>query len=144
MSPSEPTGSGLRAPVIRHFIACERVEVSEDGKQCSLVNLIHAIRPSPGAEYPLIHPELCLFVQLTDGRGAHAFQVQLVLLEEEETTIRTTGFILRDLGQDPLAVYGWPLRLQNVVFPRPGLYEFRLLCDGRETARQPILLREAP
>jgi hypothetical protein len=36
------------------------------------------------------------------------------------------------------------LTLRNLLFPHPGLYEFRLLCDGREIAREAIRLRENP
>jgi hypothetical protein len=137
-------GPPSRIPVVRHFIACERIERSPDGRHCSLVNVIHAIRPLPGAPYPRVHPALSLYVLLTDGQGRHSFQVQLVILEEEETVIHTTPPIERDLGPDPLAVHGWPLTLRNVPFPRPGVYEFRLLCDGSEIAREPIRLRETP
>jgi hypothetical protein len=130
--------------VVRHFIACERIERSPDRRQCSLVNVIHAIQPLPGAPFPRIHPELCLFVQMTDGQGTHSFQLQLVFLDEDETVIHTTPPVERDLGPDPLVVHGWPLTLRNVPFPRPGVYEFRLMCDGQEVAREAIRLRENP
>jgi hypothetical protein len=144
MNPNNAAQAGSRIPVVRHLIACERIERSADKRQYSLVNVIHAIRPSPGAPYPRIHPELCLFVQLTDGRGKHTFQLQLVLLDEDETVLHTTPPVERDLGPDPLVVHGWPLTLRNILFPRPGVYEFRLLCDGREIARESIRLRETP
>jgi hypothetical protein len=144
MDPGGAKRPGSRIPVVRHFIACERIERSPDRRQCSLVNVIHAIQPLPGAPYPRIHPELCLFVQMTDGQGRHSFQLQLVFLDEDETVIHTTPPIERDLGPDPLVIHGWPLTLRNVPFPRPGVYEFRLMCDGREIAREPIRLRENP
>jgi hypothetical protein len=139
-----PSVSSSRVPLVRHFIACERVDRSADGRQCSLVNLVHAIQPAPGAPYPRIHPELYLFAQITDGQGQHLFQIQLVLVEGEETLIRTTPPISRDLGHDPLIVHGWPIHLRNILFPQAGLYEFRLFCDGQEIAREPILLRPTP
>src|SRR5436309_2509254 len=71
MSPGDTHQPRSRIPVVRHFIACERIERSPDRRQCSLVNLIHAIRPAPGAPYPRVHPEMCLFVQMSDGQGKH-------------------------------------------------------------------------
>ena len=140
MSPDKPTGPSSHFPVVRHFIACERIQRSPDGRQYSLLNLVHVIRPSEGAEYPYRRDELCFFVQMTDGRGTNSFQLQLVILEDEETTNRTTPGIARDLGPNPIAVHGWSLTLRNILFPRAGLYEFRLLCNGHEIAREPILL----
>jgi hypothetical protein len=119
-------GTGSLCPVVRHFIACGRIDVV--GQQCSLVNLIHAIEPLPGAAYPHIH----------------SFQVQLVLLEADETLVYTSPAFSRDLGGDPLAVHGQRITLRNLLFPRASLYEFRLFCDGVEIAREPILLRELP
>jgi len=120
MSADNSNHPGSRMPVVRHFIACERIESSPDRRQYSLVNVIHAIRPRPGAPYPRIHPELCLFIQMTDGPGKHTFQLQLVFLDEDETVIHTTPPIERDLGRNPLQVHGWPLTLRNIPFPRPG------------------------
>src|SRR5207245_1427634 len=98
----------------------ERIERSPDRRQYSLVKVIHAIQPLPGAPYPRIHPQMCLFVMMTDGQGVHSFQLQLVFLDDGETVIHTTPSIPRDFGLDPLAVHGWPIRLTNVPFPQPG------------------------
>lgn len=143
MSPGNPGQAGPRVPVIRHFIACERIDRTPDGKHCSLINVVHAIRPAAGDTYPLLRPLLCFFVQMTDGQGRHSFQLEMVFLDSQlgETTIHTTPPVSLDLGQDPVAVQVWPVRLRNLPFQRPGLYEFRLFCDGKEVAREPILLR---
>ena len=45
---------------------------------------------------------------------------------------------------DPLVVHGWSIRLRNLPFARPDLYEFRLVCDGEVLAREPVRLRETP
>jgi hypothetical protein len=142
MSPGQSAESSFRIPVVRHFIACERIEHSPGSRNVGLYNLIHAIRPASDAIYPLIRRNLCLYVLLTDGSGRLPFQVRLMFIEEEETEIYTTPPLSRDLGSNPLAVMGWPLVLRNVPFPQPGLYEFRLLCAGQEIAREPIVLRD--
>lgn len=126
MSTNEPGAPpDFRIPVVRHFIACDDIDSKGSGKY-SLPNVVYAIKLLPGAAYPQIHPMICLFAQMTNGRGSHSFQIDVVL------------------GDDPLAVYGWPIRLRNLLFPHSGLYEFRLLCDGQVIAREPILLREIP
>jgi hypothetical protein len=73
MFPDSAQRLGSRVPVVRHFIACERIDRSPDRRQYSLVNVIHAIRPLPGASYPRIYSELVLFLMMTDGQGRHSF-----------------------------------------------------------------------
>jgi hypothetical protein len=133
----------VRRPVVRHFIACERVERSSDGRHDSLINLIHSLRPLPGASFPRIHSELWLYAVLADGRGELSFCVEVVTWEgTEEQSIHTTPTVRMDLGQSPLVVHGWPVRLRNLPLPHPGLYEFRLVCEGEVVAREPIAVRE--
>ena len=134
----------FRIPVVRHFIACERIDTAAGSAQTeySLHNVIHAIRTLPGVGYPRIHPLLYLFAQMTNGRGSHSFQIQKVLLDDESTY--TCPPVILDLGADPLVVHAYPFRLKNIRFQRAGLYEFRLLCDGQVIARETILLREMP
>jgi hypothetical protein len=66
--------SDFRIPIVRHLIACERIDTKAGSGQYSLINIIHAIKPLPGAGYPRIQPLLCLFAHLTDGRGAIPFR----------------------------------------------------------------------
>src|SRR5260370_28415961 len=132
----------FRIPVVRHFIACERIDTVASSKQYSLIDVIHAIKPFPGAAYPRIHPQLCLFAQMTNGRGSHSCQVQRLFLDDESTN--TSNAVVLDIGTDPLIVHGWPILLKNVFFQRPGLYEFRLVCDAQVIAKEPIILRENP
>jgi hypothetical protein len=135
----------FRMPVVRHFIACERIETAAGGSRYTLANVIHAIKPVPEAVYPCIHPQLSLFVQMTDGRGKLSFRVQLIFLDvlDEEKSTHTSAPVILDLGNDPLIVHGWPIRLKNVLFERPGLYEFRLLCGAHVIAREAMVLRES-
>ncbi len=133
----------VRKPVVRHFIACQKVERSADGRHYSLIHLIHSLRPLPGVSFPLIHPELWLYAVLADGRGELSFSVEMVTWEgTEERSIHNTPEVRIDLGQSPLAVHGWPIRLRNLPFLHPGLYEFRLVCEGEVLAREPITMRE--
>jgi hypothetical protein len=134
-----------RLPVIRHFIACERIERSPDGRHYSLIHVIHSIRAQPGAPFPRIHPELTVFIIMTDSQGLHGFAIQIVTWDsEEERSIWTTGERILDMGPDPLKVHGWSYRLRNVLFDRPGLYKLRLLCNGQIVAREPLRLRSSP
>ena len=129
-------------PIVRHFIACEQLQISPEGRY-SLFNLIHAIHPIEGATYPRIHPEIVLFALLTDGNGEHEFYVEVIYWSDgEQQSTWKTKIVKLDLGNNPLHVHGWPIRLKNVLFSQPGQYDFVLWCDGSEIARETILLRK--
>ncbi len=131
-------------PVVRHFIACERIDRSVDGAHVTLHNVVHVIRPLPGNPYPRIHPELALFALLTNGRGPHALTVELVVgVGPNARQVYRTRSVTIDLGPDPLLVHGFPVRLQNLPVPHPGQYEIVLFCDGEPVARELIEARES-
>jgi len=134
-----------RKPVVRHFLVCERLDISPDGRHVSLVNVIYAIRPVVGVPhaYPRVHPELWVFAQMSDAHGVFNLSVELVRSDDEESIFRTPPVRL-NFGSDPLAVRGWSKQMLNIPFHQPGLYEFGLLCDEQIIAREPILLKESP
>jgi uncharacterized protein DUF6941 len=132
-----------RPPIVRHFLACDDIAISADGRQISLTNLIHALRLKPGALFPHVVPQICLFAQLTDAHGDWPITVQLwqPRLYGEDSLLFPAQPRKMSFGSDPLVIHGLPIRLRNIVFPAAGLYEFRLLCDQLLIAREPILVR---
>jgi hypothetical protein len=93
----------------------------------------------PGAAFPQIHPELFLFALMTDAQGTYEFNVELVYWDSgTQRSIWTSRRVKLDLGQDPLRVHGWPIRLRNLPFARPGDYDFVLWCDSVIISRETI------
>jgi hypothetical protein len=132
-------------PIVRHFLACDKVEWSADRRSISLINLVTSVSPAPGEEFPIRREELWLYSVLADSRGAFQFSFELWLLTlEEEELIFRRGPTTVELGKNPLTIHGMPARMANVTLARPGLYEFRLICDGNVLAREPVVVRERP
>src|SRR5262249_48103154 len=92
-------------PVCRHFLACDRVEISGDGRQVTLVNLIHSFRLLPGAAFPHMIPELWLYAQLANGRGMFNFTVELRAVDDDSLLFPPQSRII-DLSANPLVVRG--------------------------------------
>jgi hypothetical protein len=136
----------VKRPLVRHFIACERVERAAAGGPYTLHNLTPSFQPVAGTTYPFTHPKVELLVVLTDGQGSHPFSVRVVTwnAQGKELSLYATKPITVDLGQDPLIVHVWTFRVRRLPFAHPGMYEFRLLCGTETIAQEPILLREAP
>ncbi len=84
------------------------------------------------------HPsQMALFVMLTDAQGIHEFSVEVLLWDQgQQRSLWTTKRVKVDLGNDPLHVHGWTIRLKNVLLPQPGNYELVLWCGSEVIARQ--------
>jgi hypothetical protein len=79
---------------------------------------------------------------MTDGQGTHEFGVELVYWDGgTQRSTWTSHRVKLDLGQDPLIVHGWPIRLRNIPFAHPGDYDFVLWCDAEVIARETIHVR---
>lgn len=136
----------IRIPIVRHFLACEEVEVSPDGSEFSLRNVLYAIKPPVGASYPSFkHPRIDLFALMTDGHGQLSILIQFVRWEgTEERSIYKGGETIINFREDPLKFVVLRKRLYNVPFESPGQYEFRLLYEEEIIAHVPLLLLPSP
>src|SRR5665213_3508530 len=120
-----------RKPIVRHLIACEKVESFPEKRKYSLQNVIHTIRTLPGAAFPQILPEIDFFALMTDAQGFYDFAIELVYWDSgSQRSTWTSRRVRLDMGQDPLTVHGWPVRLRNVLFLKPGNYDFVFWCDA--------------
>jgi hypothetical protein len=128
-------------PIVRHFIACESLEMSGGG--ITLHETIHAIVRLEGEVFPCERERLSPFALLTNGRGVHEFSIELTHFElgEERLVHPPWGPIQRDLGPDPTVVHGLPMNLRHLIFDAPGQYAFHLLCDGRIIAEEQLFVR---
>ncbi|HEY8503500.1 MAG TPA: hypothetical protein VIL46_02885 [Gemmataceae bacterium] len=129
-------------PTVRHLIPCDDVRQDPTTPRVvTLVNVVHALQASGTPPYPARHPELCVFVLMTECRGEGRFQVRVVDADTWALAFANRERTLRFPG-NPLEVHGVAFRIQECPFPRPGLYLVQLWYDGRMIlAEQPILLR---
>ncbi len=123
-------GNGL-APDILSLAVCDQIITDRvTGKQ-SLIGLfstIHAVR------FPVTHPQLCVHVSMTDGRGKTPVTINIVDGEDSRPpVVRGEGVV--DF-KDPRAIANLSLQFHGLVFSEPGEYRVQILCDGE-------LLREA-
>jgi hypothetical protein len=122
-------------PIVRHLIACEDIVVHPDRpNDATLVNILTNLK-SDG--FPARHPEICVFVLVTDCRGNASVRIQIEYLDTGEIVFRTRSRRI-DFGSDPLEVTGLRYRLRDCVFPRPGMYAVRFYCDDELIHEQPL------
>ncbi|MCI0344263.1 MAG: hypothetical protein L0221_02305 [Chloroflexi bacterium] len=101
-----------------------------------------------GQTYPLRHPHLALVIGLrvaaTELDRAHELRFVLLDPDGREVAAASSNLTVRgrtDARDRPvtLAIDAW-----NLTFPAPGDYSFRLLLNGNERRRIPLVLVKLP
>lgn len=118
-------------PDVLAMIVCDTVIADRlTGKQ-SLIGMFSSVQ---AFKFPAAHPQLAVYVALTDGRGKTPLELRIVDSEEARPPIVKGGGTVD--FKDPRAVANLSLQFHGLVFPEPGEYRVQLWCWGE-------LLREA-
>lgn len=128
-------------PVVRYMLLCEDCRVDPaDPRRVDIVGLLTNIRSLDDPPYPLLYPELCVFVAMTECRGEGRVQIACV---HEETGRRVFVSPERRVAfaNDPLEVAGMIFRIKECLFPRSGLYSIQLWYNGEKIEECPLRLR---
>ena len=65
-------------PVVRHLLVCEDLIYDPaNPQQLTIRNLLGNIRSVSHPPYPLLYPQLCVYVQLTECRGAGEVRLRI-------------------------------------------------------------------
>lgn len=97
-----------------------------------------------GRKFPLRHPHLALVVGLsvTPPETDRSHEIRFVLLDPDGHEVAgATGNLMahgQNDGRD--ATLTFSIDLWNLLFPAPGDYSFRLLVNGSERKRLPLVV----
>lgn len=140
----------MSTPAVRHLLVCGRVEYDPRVPLApyTLRNLVFRYRLPEGSSFPILAPELWLYVRI-DGRGQREVWIEVVRVDHPDdppdaassTVVAAYGPFLIRFGRARTSLSrGWCLRC--VPFPEAGWYEFRVLFGGKILAREPIYLED--
>ncbi len=128
-------------PTVRYLIVCEEVQTDPDNpRRVSLVGLISAIRSIEQPSFPLLYREICVFLQLTECRGAAEGRVEIRNADSDQVVFRTRTRTI-PFANDPLEVSGITFRLRNCLFPAASLYWVQFWYNEQMIAQQSLVLR---
>ena len=128
-------------PFVRHMLVCE--DVRGDPNNAHVVNvfgLVSTIVSADEPPFPLRHAELCVYLQVTEGRGTGEGRIVAVHADSDQIAFASSAHAI-SLGTDPLAVLGIVFRIRDCVFPQAGLYWIQFWYNGKVIASQPLLVR---
>lgn len=97
-----------------------------------------------GRSFPLQHPHLALVVGLsvTAAETNRTHEVRFVLLDPDggEVAGATGNLVAHGHADARETTLTFSIDLWNLVFPAPGDYSFRLLINGSERKRLPLIV----
>lgn len=118
-------------PIVRLFFACDSAIIDLSDEKWLLKNPWHTLAMPPGVKEKFVQMVIWLYAQVTDAVGEFNLRIQLQTKD---------GFVLgaSDVqpvvfpGTDRLAVFERVFKMTDVPFPRPDVYEFRLIANYAE------------
>ena len=128
-------------PVVRYPLLCDDWLLGpQNNRRVTIVGLISNIHALEDPPYPLFYREMCVFLALTEGRGQGEGKIGSVIEETGQKIFETRGRPI-SFGPDPLEVVGVPFRIQNISFPRAGLYSVQFWYEGNLFEQRPMRMR---
>jgi hypothetical protein len=117
-------------PVVRYMLVCDNWRTDDDNaKRVTIVGLLTKIAPRPGDMFPIVVRSMCVVLFLTNGHG-RAHRKVMCVNDETGKIVHDSGNRTIAFGPDRLDVIGVPFRMQNLVFPEPGLYTVEFWYEG--------------
>ncbi len=118
-------------PDVLSLAVCDQIITDRmTGKQ-SLIGLFTTVH---AAKFPVTHPQLCVHLSMTDGRGKTRITICIIDADDaRDPVVRGQGIV--DF-KNPRAIANLSLQFHGLVFTHPGEYRVQILCEGE-------LLREA-
>lgn len=122
-------------PIAQAVIMCDCVHrESVSGKY----NLLGTFNSLAFPSFPGKLPIMFVFLSLVEVNGTYDLRIQLVDVDEEfEPIAQVSGTLV---GNYPLAIYEFPLHLQDVEFPRTGEYRLQLFAHGTQIAERRLFV----
>lgn len=113
----KPTPFGLA------IVVCDQIIEDKFTGKKSLIGTFNQIATS---EFPCRHPQLCVFVSLTEGRGECSARLRIVHDESNHVVAEVGGNIQFPEVQ---SVVELNFNMVGLSFPEPGLYSIEFYCD---------------
>ncbi len=111
-------------PSVLSINICDSIIRDEATKKVSLIGLFNTIRAN---SFPYTHPQLHVYVALTNGHGKYKTDIRFSNLEDSKPIAGMVGEL--DF-QNPLQVVELNICWQQLHFNKPGDYVVQVLCEG--------------
>ena len=120
------------------MVICDAVWRDPSTGKHTLLGCFNGIAASA---FPTVHPQLSVFVAITEGYGKVAMALRLVDGVEVSRSLSEANIEL-DFA-DPMAIAEIAVQFQKLQFERPGTYRLQLVTAGNLLMERRIVVHEA-
>ena len=130
-------------PIVHAMVICDGVYQETTTGKCTVLGTFSDIS---SRVFPVIHPVMFVFVQMTDIQGQVPIRLRMVRVvpqapgEVEE--FRTPDVVVT--VPSPLEVVEISIRLSGVRFDQPGEYRIQLVVRGHTAHERKLTVRQVP
>jgi hypothetical protein len=128
--------STLVLPRVQAMVLCDEIEESDH--EDAIFHLTGVRSAINAAAFPAVHPQLCVFVQMSGHRGSATFYLEIDRVETDDVIFDTQPQMIE--FEDPAMVVPDYFRLHNCVFPAAGLYYVQIYSAGKLIGERPLHL----
>jgi hypothetical protein len=135
------SSSPPRVPIVRYMTVSDDLQVnSSNPRLLDVIGLLYGIHAQAHEPFPLIYPQLCVFLALTDCRDAGECWLECVNDNNGQRVFRS-GRHRISFGDDPLQVIGVRFRFTDCRFPTPGMYAVQFWYNGAFVEQKYVRVR---
>jgi hypothetical protein len=116
-------GQSPPLPTVLSINVCDAIIRDEVTKKVSLIGLFSIIKAN---SFPCIHPQMHIYIALTNGHRKYKTEVRFTRLDDNKPV---AGMIGELNFQNPLQVVEMNLCWQQLAFDKPGEYAVEVLCE---------------
>ena len=128
------------APFVRHMIVCDDVVPSpHNPRDLDVRGLLSFVRSNPPGSFPVTVPQVCVYLELSGGRGTGEVQIVTRHADTDEPAFRSAAQEIT-FPPDPLRIVPVVFRIRQCVFRRGGLYWVEFRYAGRPLVERSVVV----
>ncbi len=139
MDGAERTNGDVPSPFALSMILCDAVHLDPGTGKAYILGCFGSIGAN---RFPASHPGMTVFAEVTDCHGKTKFLIRAIDVDEQDGPVAEAETEV-DIP-DPLAITMLVLRLEEMVFPKPGEYRVQLFSGDVPLMERRLSLVQNP
>jgi len=124
-------------PSVKAILICDTVIHEAGTNKKSLIGIFEDIHLS---RFPFQYPRVAVYVNLTDAHGKYTLELRLISTEDGE---KIGSAVTPEVDIDsPLRTCEFALQVGNLVFKKPGVYEFQIFANNELLATKSFHVKQ--
>jgi len=136
---STMSDTSLPPPVVLALLVADNRLLDSQSNQHTIVGVFSQVKAE---RFPTMLARLCIYAELTNGRGAQSITIRIVDSDESRPPVINAGVNIE--FSDPLDVSQVGFGASGVVFPAPGEYRVQLLSGTTVLMERRLMVFQVP